>query len=187
MVLVPLASVDTGSLRWLRQNDRPLEFDLSAGDQTVGTLVWDGPTGSRATFRTATSSWTLKRVGFLNPHITARVPGSPSDAARLSVHLNYHQIEVAGGGRFHFHRAGVLVPAWKVELDTGGELLHIEPVREGRELAAGAVIASAAAPKLPAFALLVGLSWYFIALAWFEDEAIARLEPPDAPPAPKPG
>jgi hypothetical protein len=182
MELTPFVGVDATSLRWLRSRDSPLEFDLLAGDPTIGTLRWDGPAGTRATFRTAAQSWTLKRVGFLNPQVTVR-SGSPAEnAARLTVHWNYHQIEVTGGPTYRFHRAGVLVPAWQVTDASGHEVLHVEPVREGRKLVAGAAITPADVTKRPEFPLLLSISWYFIVLAWFEDEALVPFEGPDAPP-----
>jgi len=182
--LTPFGSVDATSLRWLRRGERPLAFDLLAGDSPLGSLQWNEPGGTRAKATTSAASWTLKRIGFLNPRVTARVEGSDANAAQLTVHLNYHRIELAGGAAYRFHRAGVLVPAWKVYRDAGEEILHVEPVREGRTLAGGAVISPSSAAQLPEFPLLVVLSWYFIALAWFEDEAIASLEAPDSGPSP---
>jgi hypothetical protein len=181
MALAAFGSVDATSLRWLRQSGGPLEFDLLAGDQAVASLRWDAATGTLATVQTALGTWTLKRVGFLNPQVTLRAAGGTSNLARLSVHWNYHQIEVTGGPSYRFHRAGVLVPAWQVTDGGGHEVLHVEPVREGRKLVAGAVIAPSTAPKLPEFPLLAVVSWYFIVLAWFEDEALIPLEGPDAP------
>ncbi len=181
MGLVPVDSVDATSLRWLRRNESPLEFDLLAGDQPVAVLSWKARTGTLATAETAGGSWTLKRVGFLNPQITLRAESGSANLARLSVHWNYHQIEVTGGPSYRFHRAGVLIPAWQVTDASGREVLHVEPVREGRKLVGGAVIAPATSPPRPEFPLLVVLSWYFIVLAWFEDEALVPLEGPDAP------
>jgi len=183
MEWVPFGSVDSTTLRWLRVGETPLAFHLLAGDQPLGALQWNEPGGTRATATTNAAAWTLKRVGFLNPRVTVRVEGADANAAQLTVHLNYHRVDLADGGSYRFHRAGVLLPAWKVYRESGEEILHVEPVREGRKLAGGAVIAPAAATRLPEFALLVVLSWYFIALAWFEDEAIASLEAPDSAPA----
>lgn len=180
MDLKPFNSVDATSLRWLRRGESPLEFDLLAGDQPVGTLTWKGGTGSLGTAHTASGVWTLKRVGFLNPRVTVRASGAATDIARLTVHWNYHRIEVAGGAHYRFHRAGVLVPAWQVSDEVGQEVLHIEPVREGRRLVGGAVIAPEAISRRPEFPLLAVVSWYFIVLAWFEDEAMVPLEGPDA-------
>jgi hypothetical protein len=146
-------------------------------------MAWRAGTGSRTTARTANGTWTLKRVGFLNPRVTLRAEGASSNAATLSVHWTYHRIEMSGGPSYRFHRAGVLLPAWQVTDEGGSEVLHVEPVREGRKLTAGAVIAPAAATHRPEFPLLVILSWYFIVLAWFEDEALVPLEGPALPPA----
>lgn len=186
MGLVPFASVDTTSMRWLRRSESPLEFDLLASDQPLATLRWKGATGTLADAETAQGSWTLKRVGFLNPLVTVRAEGGTTDVARLSVHWNYHRIDVVGGASYRFHRAGVLVPAWQVTDGSGRELLHVEPVREGRKLVGGAVIAPAESPRLAEFPLLVVLSWYFVVLAWFEDEALVPLEGPDLPSTARP-
>ncbi len=181
MDLQPLGSVDATSLRWLRTAEKPIAFDLLAGDRPLATLRWRTGTGTLALARAASASWTLKRVGFLNPRVTLRAEGSTADLARLTVHLNYHRIEVPGGTAYRFHRAGVLLPAWKVTEESGREVLHVEPVRDGRKLVGGAVIAPAFAPALEAFLPLVLVSWYFITLAWFEDETLATLEGSDAP------
>ena len=181
MDLASLDSVDATSLRWLRQSESPLEFDLSSGDRPLARLRWKSGTGTRAAVETSAGTWTLKRVGFLNPEITLRAEGVTVDLARLSVHWNYHRIEVTGGSSFRFHRVGVLIPAWQVTDESGSEVLHIEPVREGRKLVGGAVVASAASSRLDEFPRLLVLSWYFIVLAWFEDEALVPLEGPDLP------
>jgi len=183
MDLAPFGSVDASSLRWLRGNVSPLEFALLAGDTGVAGLVWNGPTGSLATARTSASSWTLKRAGFLNPHVSVRAEGTRTETARLTVHWTYHRLEIEGGPAFRFHRAGVLLPAWKVTDEAGQELVHIEPVREGRKLVGGAVVTSPAGLDRPELPLLLLVSWYFIVLAWFEDEALVPLEGPDAPTA----
>lgn len=180
MGLTPFESVDPRSLRWLRRGDSPLEFNLLAEDVPVETLVWKSGTGSLAVGRTASATWTLKRIGFLNPRVAVRHEDTTTDIARLSVHLNYHRIEIVGGGVYRFHRAGVLLPAWKVTEESGNEVLHIEPVREGRKLVGGAVIAPASVKGLASLPLLIAVSWYFIVLAWFEDEALIPLEGPDA-------
>jgi hypothetical protein len=176
------ASVDATSLRWLRRSETPLGFDLLAGDQPVGTIDWHGGRGSLATARTALGAWTLKRSGFLNPAVTVRTEGGPTNIGRLTAHWRSHRIEVTGGPTYRFHRAGLLLPAWQVATEDGREVLHVEPVREGRKLVGGAVVAPPEAARLKEFPLLVVLGWYFIVLAWFEDEALVPFEGPDAAP-----
>ncbi len=184
MELSPLASVDASALRWLRTSEVPSAFELSSGDRPVARLTFRRPSGTLASLSTSAGEMTFKRLGFLHPIVTARAASSERDLARVTVHLNYHRIEVSGGPPYRLHRAGLLVPAWKVSTDAGVELLHIEPVREGRKLAGGAVIGSADGSKDPNLALLAGLAWYVIVLVWFEDEALVPLEGPDAPASP---
>jgi hypothetical protein len=176
VALVPFTTVDRSVLRWLRTADKPFEFTLSSGDRILSVLRWEKSVGSLATAETSDARWTLKRVGFLNPHLTLRGPGADADIARLTVHAAHHRIEFASGLSYRFHRAGLLVPAWLITTDRGAELVHIEPVREGRKLSGGAVLVNAAAQTQDELATLLVLSWYFIVLAWFEDEALIPLE-----------
>jgi hypothetical protein len=179
MVFAPIASVDRSALRWLRTAESPAEFKLSSGETTVAQLRWAHHGGSLASAASSAGAWTLKRGGFLNPHITVRRAGGGEDLARLSVHLSSHRIEVLGGKTYRFHRAGMLVPAWKVSTMEGQEILHVEPVREGRKLVGGAVLPSPVGGELAELLLLSVISWYFIVLAWFEDEALVPLEGPE--------
>jgi len=182
MAFQPLARVDRTNFRWLRTQERPASFDLLSGDVKVAALDWAAGDRSLATLHSASEEWTLKRGGFLNPHVTVRA--QEKMRARLSVHLNFHQIDVAGGLYYRLHRAGLLVPAWKVTSASGKELLHVEPAREGRHLSAGAVVVAPDATALDDLMLLAVLSWYFIVLAWFEDEAVEALAPFEGPDAP---
>jgi hypothetical protein len=118
----------------------------------------------------------LKRGGFLNPHVTIRRAGEESDLARISAHLSSHRIEVRGGSVYRFNRSGFLVPAWTISTENGREILHIEPVRQGRKLEGGAVLSTPEGSRLPEVLLLAVAGWYFIVLAWFEDEALVPLE-----------
>ncbi len=164
-----------------------MAFALASGDTRVGELRWARAGGSLAAAETADATWSLKRTGFLNPQVTVRLAGEPTDLARISAHLNYHRIDLRGGRAFRFHRAGYLVPAWTISFSDGRELLHIEPVRDGRRLVGGAVIASPSGADPPDLLLLAVASWYFIVLAWFEDEALVPLEGPReeaSPPTP---
>ena len=180
MALTPFSSVDRSTLRWLRTAESPVEFSLFSGESSIATLRWRQRGGSLAAAETSDGAWTLKRGGFLNPHVTVRTEGSETVRARLTAHLNHHELALENGRVYRFRRAGMLVPAWKVTTPQGTEVLHIEPVRQGRKLEAGAVLAAPTALDLPELLLLVVLSWYFIVLAWFEDEALTPFEGPDA-------
>ena len=176
MAFVPIASVDRSAFRWLRSAQHPTAFSLLSGDSPVARLAWSRPTGSAAIATSAEGSWTLEHRGFLNPTVVVRAEGQRTPIARLTAHVNHHTIEVAGGSTYRLHRAGMLLPAWKVTSANGEEVLHIEPAAEGRNLVAGAVLPSASETARADLLVLVLLSWYFVVLAWFEDETIRPLE-----------
>jgi hypothetical protein len=175
VAFTPLASVDPSALRWLKVRDRPTAFSLRAGELDLARLEWERPGGSLATAKTAEATWTLKRAGFLQPTILVRDPVDPQAVARLTAHLAHHELTLGSGETFRLRRVSHLVPAWRLTTVRGEEVLHIEPVPQGRALGAGAVVVSA--PKTAEVLLLVVLSWYFIVLSWFEDEAIEALAP----------
>jgi hypothetical protein len=200
VVLVPFASVDLSALRWLRSGESPAAFSLLSGDRAIEGIAWAGSSGSLAHASTVDQRWSLKRVGFLRPHVTVRLEGASDDLARVTMHFghlgahvgdNFHLIRFSGGARYRFLRAGVQPPAWKVTTDdrTGPgpadppaateaqtELVHIEPVREGRKLVGAAVIVSEAGRDLPDLAAILAVVWYAIVLAWFEDEILLPFE-----------
>jgi len=174
MAFVPFASVDREALRWLRSGPASLEFQLLSGPAPLGSISWTKAHGSLALARVAERDFTIKRVGFLNPHVTVRREGDTKDLARLASHLSHHRIELAGGTRYDLKRAGLLVPAWQLLSGDGTELLHVEPVREGRRLDGGIVQVSSTARDLTELPLLLLLTWYFIVLSWREDEAVSE-------------
>ncbi len=184
MALAPLASVDRSALRWLRSSDEPLAFTLSSGPTAVATLRWAVRRGSLAIAESAQGTWTFKRTGFLSPRLTVRPKDATAELAHLTPHLRHHLLEVTGGGSYRLRRAGLLLPAWSLTTGPGREVLHVEPVPEGRKLAAGAVLVETDVDAAEALVLVL-LTWYFIVLAWFEDEAVEALAPFEGPDAPE--
>jgi hypothetical protein len=184
VALEPIPPQGAEAFRWLRASEEPLEFTLLLGDHEVARLRWRRRGGSFATAETASARWTLKREGFLSPRLSVRAEGSTAPLARLTPHLRHHLLELPGGRTFRFHRESLLLPAWTLSRIGGPEVLHIEPVPEGRRLAGGAAVAKA--PYDPAeLALLLVFTWYFIGQAWFEDEAVEALTPLEGPDAPR--
>jgi hypothetical protein len=183
VALVPFPSVDVAALRWVRTQERPAAFSLRSEDQEIATLAWEKPEGSLATARTSAASWTFKRAGFLQPTILARQPGTEEPVARLTAHLSRHEITLGTGPSYRLRHVSHLVPAWSLTTDRGVEIVHVEPVAEGRSLQGGAAVVArpASDPSLP---LLLTISWYFVVLTWFEDEAIDALAPYEGPDPP---
>jgi hypothetical protein len=185
VALAPFRSVDPSALRWIRVQESPVGFSLRSGDAEIATLTWNRPGGSLATARTADVAWTLKRAGFLQPAILVRAEGIEEPVARLSAHLTRHEIQVGRGPAFRLRHVSHLVPSWRLTTSRGDEVLHIEPVPEKRSLRAGAVVVAPGGGE-PWTLLLVVLTWYFVVLSWFEDEAIEALAPFEGPDPPIP-
>jgi hypothetical protein len=183
VVLVPFASVDPSALRWIRTQETPAAFSLRAGDAELATLTWERPGGSLAAARSVDATWTLKRAGFLQPTILVRRGENPQPVARLSAHLARHEITVGDEPAYRLRHVSHLLPAWRLTTFRGEEVLHIEPVPERRSLQGGAVVVAPTAQG-PSTLLLVILTWYFVVLSWFEDEAIEALAPYEGPDPP---
>jgi hypothetical protein len=63
----------------------------------VATLAWEKTFGTLATAQTADATWTFKRVGFFNPRVTVRSPGSEADIAVFKPSWGYGgTLEVQG-------------------------------------------------------------------------------------------
>lgn len=184
MALAPFSSVDRTALRWLRTDEKPTAFSLLSGDAPVATLAWNRQGGTLATCTTAEGSWTFKRAGFLAPMITARVPKEPRPVARLLAHLRSHDVQIRGAPPYRLQRVSHILPAWRVVSEDDKEVLHIEPVAEHSSLRGGAVVVSSRSDAAETL-LLIALSWYFIVLAWFEDQLVEALVPFEGPDAPR--
>jgi hypothetical protein len=173
--LTPFSSADATAMRWIRAAPDQHAYELRAGDVLLGRMTWDGRAGSVAHVSLATGDCTVKRGGFLQPHVTLR-DSSGKDRVRLMMHLTHGSITVEGGRAFVFRRAGLLVPAWKISEPTGRLLVHFEPVAERTHLQGGLVQVDPTFVADPALPWLVVMGWYFIHLAWFEDEALHASE-----------
>ena len=168
-----VADVDAAALRWTRASDSPRSFELRAGDALIARLSFPHGTGSLAHSTQADGAFTLKRGGFLAPHISIRSDPAGPDLARLSVHHGTGILDIGTRASYRLHRAGLLVPAWQLADSGGRPLADIEPVAEGRHLAGGLATVSTLGRSSPDVLLALVAAWYFIVLAWFEDEAVA--------------
>ena len=90
----------TGSdaiLQWAQPQAKTRFFELRSGDDVVATLAWEKMFGTLATAQTAEKTWTFKRVGFFNPRVTVRSPGSEVDIAVFKPSWGYGgTLEVQG-------------------------------------------------------------------------------------------
>jgi hypothetical protein len=173
--LAAFSAVDTTAMRWIRPTPTENAYELRAGDALLGRMAWRHGGSSLAHVSLASGEISAKRGGFLQPHVTLR-DGAGKDLGRLTMHLTHGTISMEGSRSFSFRRAGLLVPAWQVSDSAGKVLVHIEPVAERSHLGGGLVQVDPSFAADPALSGLIVLGWYFIHMAWFEDEALRASE-----------
>ncbi len=177
MALVPLGKVDLSALRWIRDPEAPTGYSLRSGEEAIATLSWDPERRRLARLETADGVYRLERQGFLSPRIALLREGEREVRGGLTsffegVHSR-HAIALPTGISWILARAGVSVPAWSISESGGTEVAHLEPVREGERLDGAIIEVEKAPPEPEVLVYALALAWYFIALAWFEDEVVA--------------
>lgn len=169
--LAPFSSVDLTATRWVRDPGARHQFTLLSGETALAQLAFAGAVGSLAHAATSKGRWTLKRGGFLHPHITVRTD-SGEDLARFEVHLHGGTWSAPGTPTYTFRRSGLMVPAWQYFGPDGRPVIHFEPVIERGRIAGGLVQVDPAVSMGDEVPLLIIAGWYYIVLAAFEDEAL---------------
>lgn len=154
---------DTQDLRWIHPDLTRQYFELRSGDEVVATLTWD-PTGESAAAKANDRSWTLRRLGFLNPHVVA-LDGSGSQTFRFDATMS-------GGGMGHA-RDGHLYRwysnLWRAEwgwMDSGeNDLLKFRRSFDVEEKQEGFVELLETSRDNPNLELLILVGWYLIITA----------------------
>ena len=91
-----LSRVVNITTEWTQPKTMTRHFELGDGTRTFATLTFEKTFGSLGRASTADGNFSLKRVGFFNPHITARTEGAEEDVA------TYHPRWTGSSGEFHF-------------------------------------------------------------------------------------
>ncbi len=68
-------------LVWNQPKATARNFELQRQDEPFGTLEFRSMWGTLALARNPIQDWSFKRLGFLNPYITIRIPEAESDNA----------------------------------------------------------------------------------------------------------
>jgi len=79
---------------WIQPKATSRVFELRRHDEPFGTLEFRSMWGTLAWSKDPIQNWSFKRVGFLTPHITVRMPDADSDYALFDP-------KVFGGGMLH--------------------------------------------------------------------------------------
>ncbi|MDX1583549.1 MAG: hypothetical protein R3338_08115 [Thermoanaerobaculia bacterium] len=149
-------------LKWVHPDVEKRYYELRAGEEIVATLEWDSPDGSVAIAKTSTGSWSLRRLGFLNPHVVALETGSGSQVFRFDATMSGGGLAQASDGH-HYRWYATL---WRAEwgwMDTGGsELVKFHRSFDVDEKHEGNLDVLEKGRKVPQLDLLVTVGWYLI-------------------------
>lgn len=154
---------DAGSeLNWIHPDVTRRHYELRAGDETIASLTWDAPDGSIATAKSGESSWTFRRLGFLNPHVVALEPGSGKQVFRFDATMSGGGLAQADDGH-HFRWYANL---WRAEwgwMDTAEkDLVKFRRSFDVDEKQEGKIEVLDLARDNPRLDLLIVLGWYLI-------------------------
>jgi hypothetical protein len=112
---------------WVQPQALEQSYELRSGDEQLAALSFRSAFGSLANAGTADGSWTFKRVGFLNPRITARVAGSESDLAVYQPRFwGGGALVFADGRSFSWSATGFWGTRWEFRASGGGSALVFE-------------------------------------------------------------
>jgi hypothetical protein len=156
------------SLKWLKSQTSPPDFELQGGGEVFATLAFLDDEHLLARVRTAEGVWTLKHLGFLNPVVTLREAGGTTNLATFHPHaLRYGKLQFLDGATFDwewFHETG---PGGAF-LDPGGKPLIRFHAHTGRDLKSSPEFEQCDVELEPAFstrlrgAMLAAFGWYLI-------------------------
>ncbi|MEM0128820.1 MAG: hypothetical protein QXG65_01455 [Thermoplasmata archaeon] len=175
--LRPITAEELRALRWMRIPEARHTFLLTSETGAHARLAWDRGGHRQAQLWTVEGEYALVRRGFLRPRVTMYRTGENAPRGELAASHDGEggvSISVGEEGGWRLARAGRAVPAWTLTRKDGAEAAHIEPVREGATLDGAIIAVPAGAMEPGAAAYVLALAWYFIALAWAEDEIVAE-------------
>lgn len=168
--LKPMRDLATHPAEWVGHGLLKRSYDLRSGDMVFATLRWESAFGSLAQAETTDARWTLKRVGFFNPRVTVRAPGSETDLAVF--HPDWvanGTVELASGPRWKWKCLGF----WRSRfgfIDDQGEPLIEYQANVLKVPASAKLVLSPQAMTLAELPLLIVLGWYVTVLT-FDDMA----------------
>ncbi len=157
-------------LKWIQPQVTRREFELRDGEEVVATLSFRSTFGSLATAQTAEGSWTFKRVGFWQTHVTICPAGSTDEigAFRNNTWSAGGTLELPKGPAY---RANSNMWATRYGFqDAAGEPLIQFTKIGGVFHRSSMVVVSPAAADLAEMPWMVALGWY-LAIKMQDDSA----------------
>jgi hypothetical protein len=149
-------------LIWTQPARTKQAFELRAGDEVVGRLVFER--SSLATGAAGAARWTFKREGFWHPQVTVRTTGSDVNAAVFKPSWGGGgTLELAPDRQVSFGSANFWHSQWDWRSADGKPLVHFKS-HQGLLKMEGQVDIETDAASFPDLPLLVVLGWYLLIL-----------------------
>ena len=124
-------------------------------------LTWAKSWGSLATGESADGEWTLKRIGFLRPRVTARLAGSSSNLAVVTMDWNGGgSVAFSDASDFTFRRTGFWHPQLSLTDTVGTRIFTMMPRAGIGKQDAILTLENEAARSSWRTSLLAILGWY---------------------------
>jgi len=151
------------TLHWVQLRVVRHEFELRSEDELYGTLRWEKTFGSLAAAASDDGQWRFKRVGFLNPRVTVRQPGSDLDIAIFKPGWTGSGVlEFPSGRRFKWEHKDSWRLEWIFE-EAGQELMRLKSKAGSLKMKVRVDI-SPSVKNLPEASLLASLGMYLLVL-----------------------
>ncbi len=166
------------TLYWVQPGALRDAYELRSRDKNVATLTFKSVWGTMATAQTAASSWTFKRVGFLNARVTVREAGKEADLAVYWPRFwGDGWLDFPGGRRYRWQSTNFWKTHWALSNAAGEQLFTLRPGLDETHLSdlfktqasVEVLPAGRAEPDLP---LLRAVTWYLMVLQQ-HDSAVA--------------
>jgi len=165
-----IRKIAPATLHWVQIRAIKHEFELRSGAELCGTLRWEKAFGSLASSTSEDGQWTFKRVGFLNPRVTVRQPGSDMDIAIFKPGWTGSGVlEFPNGRRFQWEHQDFWRLQWTFQ-EASQELLRFKSKASSLKMNVRVDLAPSV-KSLPEASLLASLGMYLLVL--MRDDSVA--------------
>ena len=171
-----IRKIAPATLYWVQLRAIRHEFELRSGDELCGMLHWEKAFGSLASATSDDGQWTFKRVGFLNPRVTIRQPGSDMDIAIFKPGWTGSGVlEFPSGRRFQWEHKDFWRLDWTFQ-ESGQELLRFKSKAGSLKMNVRVDLAPSV-KTLPEASLLALLGMYLLVLTRDDSVVAASVTP----------
>jgi hypothetical protein len=155
-----LNEVDLGNLVWTQPRFGLWEFELRAGDELVGTMIWPKWLSDLVEAACGDGRWTIDRTDFFGQRVVMRRGESESVVATLEFDwLREGALACSSGRVFNWHRTRAFCNYWGFVDEQSEMVVEIREAMRWFKHEADVVL-HAGAEALPELPLLVLMGWY---------------------------